>query len=268
MKHKSVQYKNDIIKLKKLKATNPEEYKKQLDTVSKKHSISVKTIYRDMNKPDSAIGVRKTRKDAGKFKTTVNEKQEKMVTELVASGKPKQEAKKITEEKTGEKISGRKLKRFKPLLAGETLFGEDVKKLFDELLELNLMAPDSGIKVIFRDTEFLVDKETLNSISLDLTNCYNRQADPNKRMQFDLMQYAKMKQLNDVLYMQSIARASADVKSLEACSRMLQRLEIDYGSLDTDLKLILSCFRVLKPDITDDEGITLIKKLAEKKSDG
>ncbi|HAX49670.1 MAG TPA: hypothetical protein PK605_00355 [Ignavibacteria bacterium] len=260
MKFRGQDFKKDIIELKKLKATAPEQYTELLKSVTKKYKLSDKTIYREMNKPDHEIGVRKTRDDSGKYKTTVNEKEEKMVTELVASGKSKQEAKKIVEEKTGSKISNRKLERFTPILTGETMFGEDVKAFFEQIFEYELIAPESGIELNYRGKKFLVRKETLNDIILNLVNEYNRQVSSDQKLQLDQTQYMRATMRNDIMYMQSLARAAGDVKSLEACSRMLQRLEMNYGEVDVDLKIILACFRELKPDITEDEAIGLIKK--------
>lgn len=264
MKFRGADFKKDIIQLKKLKATDQDKYKEFLKAVAKKYSISDKTIYREMNKPDNEIGIRKTRDDSGKYKSTVNEKEEKMVTELVASGKSKQAAKKIVEEKTGSKISNRKLERFTPKLTDKTMFGEDVKKFFDKIIELDFIAPDGGIELNCKGNPFLVRKKTLNDISLNLVNEYNMQVSDDQKLQFDETQYIRSTMRNDIMYMQSLARAAGDVKSLEACSRMFQRFEIDYGNIDIDLKIILACFRQLNPTITDDEGLTLIKQIGEK----
>ncbi len=264
MKFRGAEFRKDIIELKKLKATAPDKYKELLKAVTKKYKCSDKTIYREMNKPDHEIGLRKTRGDSGKYKTPVNEKEEKMVTELVASGKSKQAAKKIVEEKTGAKISGRKLERFKPKLSDTTMYGEDVKKFFEKIAEYEFIAPDSGIELEYKDRKFLVRKDTLNDIILNLVNEYNRQVSADQKLQLDQTQYMRATMRNDIMYMQSLARANGDVKSLEACSRMLQRLEMNYGDIDADLKVIMACFRDLKPDITEDEAIGLIKKHGDK----
>lgn len=264
MKFRGADFKKDIIQLKQLKATDQDKYKEFLKAVSKKYTLSDKTIYREMNKPDNEIGLRKTRGDSGKYKTTVNENDEKMVTELVASGKSKQEAKKIVEEKTGSKISQRKLERFTPKLTGETMFGADVKAFFETIFEYDLIAPESGIELNYKGRKFLVRKDTLNDIILNLVNEYNRQVSSDQKLQLDQTQYMRATMRNDIMYMQSLARAAGDVKSLEACSRMLQRLEMNYGEVDVDLKIIMACFRDLKADITEDEAIGLIKKHGDK----
>lgn len=267
MKFKGEDYRKSVQALNEIRVYDKELYKKKIEETANHFKVSVKTIYRDTKKErDGKIaGLRKTREDSGKFKTKISQTEKQMVTELMKAGKTKQDAVKIASEKTGGKISRRKSDRIRPeaSLGGNSLFGSKAKEFIEKLFEFNLIAPDSGIPLNYKGTKFLVSKEALGDIIMILSNAFNQSAGETNKLQLDRKALMKSQIFNLLLYQISLAKISGNIKDIESITRMYQRMEIDYGNISPDLKAVIKVCRVLKPDITEDEVFSLIKKFGD-----
>lgn len=265
--NKGLKYQEAINELKRLRAIDKNKYVKYRGEVAKQFKVSTRTIQRDMKKEKQ---VRKTRADAGKYKTEITHDEELMVTELMKAGKSKQEAVKIVSEKKNKKISVRLSNRIEPKETASTgsgrstMFGEEAKNFFEKIFELDMIAPDSGIKSKFKNVSFTVDKEHLSDIILSLVDCYNMNASPGEKLQLDRKQYLRSQIFNLLSYQVSNNKVSCNLLDLNRITMMYQRMEIDYGEISPDLKVVINVCRALKPDITEDEIFALIKKYGEK----
>jgi len=280
----SIQYQKDINRLKELKAIcqrqdsgrqTESDYIIERERIAKKYSKSIRTIQRDMNKDKI---VRKQRSDSGKLRKQLSDKEKQMITEARTAGKTKKEAVRIIEKKTGKKISNRVASRTEPLTPsplptcgtgsqkGEgrvTMFGEEAKKFLEQFLEYDLIAPENGIKFKHKNVSFILDKEHCKDIILSLIDAYNKATDETNRLQLDRNKYMRSQIFNLISYQVGIAKISGNILNLERVVRMYQKMEIDYGSLPADLDVLIKVCRAIKPDVTEDEIFSLIKKLSE-----
>jgi len=258
----NVQYQKDINRLKELKATDKNKYLAERELVAQKYNKSIRTIQRDMKKDKI---VRKPRSDSGKPRKNLTDKDKIMLTEARASGKTKKEAVKIVEEKTGKKISNRVASRTEPKLATDksTMFGDEAKKFFEKFFEYDLIAPENGIKFKYKNVSFILDKEHCQDIILTLVDAYNRAADEQNRLQLDRNKYLRSQIFNLISYQVSLAKISGNINDLDRIVRMYQKMEVDYGNISPDLDLLIKVCREIKPDITEDEIFSLIKKLSD-----
>jgi hypothetical protein len=279
MKFKGEKYRTLIKELNRLKVFDKKAYQSKLSEVEVSTGYSIKTIYRDMQKEKTGkvAGLRKSRKDTGTFRNKTTQQEKELITELMKAGKTKQEAAEIASGKTGKPISVRKASRIKPeehlpLTKGETqrgsenrpsLFGEEARKFFEHVFELDMIAPDCGIPVKFKNVSFTVGKETLSDIILALTNEYNRKADAGQKLQLDRKALMKAQIFNLLSYQIALAKASGNIKDVASITLMYQRMEIDYGSLSPDFKTVEKICHILKPEITDDEIFGLIEKFSD-----
>lgn len=267
MKFKGEPYRKDIQELIRLKAFDEKKYLKLRDQTSTKYGVSVKTIYRDMSKEKKGghAGLRKTRSDAGKFKTEVTQKEKVMVTELMKAGKTKKEAVNIASQKTGQHISTRKADRIKPDKTSNkkfTMFAPEAKKFIEGFFEFDLIAPDAGIPFKYKGLKFTLVKEDLSDIIMVIINAFNRVADQSGKLQLDRMKLLKSQIFNQLAYQTSVQKVSSNLKDLETITRMYARMEIDYGNLSPDLKVVTQICRTLKPDITEDEIFSMIEQFS------
>lgn len=270
MKYRGAKYENAIKQLKEFRAQsklkNSKElklkYKALMDKVCKEFSISEKTVYRDMSK--QVPGLRKNRNDRGKFRSKITEDEIKKAGEIVEAGNNK----KTVKEKLG--VSKRKMKRINEKLkeaaannSDETMFGQKAKDFFYKLFDMDLIAPSKGIRLSYDEIDFIITKEDLKDIILILSNSYNRAcfADSKKlkRASRDEIRTLMLQQLiDDQMY---IARESRDYKLVDSLTRMIERLNEDE-KLPDDFETILKLCQEIKPDISKEDVIALIKKVA------
>lgn len=267
VKYRGNKYKEAIERLKELRAnykiTRLQDYKikylKLMENICKDFSISEKTVYRDMKK--KIPGLRKNRYDQGKCKTRVSNKEIKIFEEVIMAGNLKAEA------KVKANVSQRKVKRITDKIKSqskvidknaESTFGKEAKKFFENIFDFNLIAPNKGIKL----KGFLVPKEDLKDIILILANAYNRQcfADEKKlKVSRDELRNIFMHNLVEEQMM--LARDTQDYKMIESITRMLDRLN-ENEKLPDDFETMLKVCKELKPDISREELISLIKASA------
>lgn len=276
MKYRGKTYEDNIKRLKALRAEMKIrgrksevgiQYKKLMEKICKKFSISEKTVYRDMNK--RVPGLRKTRADSGKYKSRITKNEVKIAEEIMRAGKTKKEA------ASKAKVSQKKMKRISEKIqkaeagarkSDESMFGKEAKKFFEKFFEFDLIAPEKGVRIRSSSSagrvDFIVQKEDLKDIILILANAYNRQcfADEKKlKVSRDELRNMMMHQLVEELMM--LARDAQDYKMIESITRMLDRLNEDE-KLPGDFDTIIKICKELKPDISASDVIELIKKVA------
>lgn len=273
MMYRGKKYGDAIKKLRELRAeaklkSNTQEarsnYKELMKKVCDEFSISSKTIYRDMNK--AVPGLRKNRNDRGKYRTKITDEEILKAEEIVRAGRTKKNVK----EKL--KVSNRKMKRInkevekqdpRRVTSGQSQFGNEAKLFFEKLFELNLIAPDNGIRMEYDDNfSFIVSKEDLQDIILILSNAYNRACFSNdKKLKVGRDQLRNMMMHQLIEDQIRLATESRDYKMIEAITRMRDRMSED-SKLPDDFETLLKVCRELKPDISKEELIELIKKIA------
>jgi len=269
MKFKGKEFLEDIRKLKKYKNTDKVKYKMFMKTLCGVYNTSEKTIYREMAKPTP--GVRKTRKDAGKSKTTITPKEKAIVRELLDSGEKKTKVKKVLEKITGKKTSTRKLykidkkvKNMKP--DKETTFGKNIQSFLERYFELIYWNESKEKTIKLGSYVFPVNKDDINDVVLVLTNAYNRYAEMNgkKLLKIDRLDLMRSKLYNLLAYRLKIAESETDLKTMESLTDIYNKLRVKQTNLPLDYKVLENILKSFKPDITIDEIISLLKEHGEK----
>jgi len=258
-----MQYKSEIQKLKelqvrsKLNRNNTAEYKKYMEAIKKKYSISAKTIYRDMRKKNPMV--RKIRSDRGIIKSKPSIKESKMIKELIKAGKKQKELKEIIGNKKGKKISYNKIKRIKENVKNtESNFGKKFADFIVKYFDLDKVAENIRIKM--KEYEFTIYKEDMEDIQLILKNAYNR-LHKNNGKNFIVSREEKRRMMLEHLIENQItlAKDSGDYKMIESITRMQERIKEDFV-YESDFAVFEKCCRELKPEITREEIIALIKR--------
>lgn len=263
MKYKGKTYEQKINELKKLRHVDRAKYFKLMFEIAQHYDISVKTIYRDINKP--VPGLRKKRSDAGIIKNKLTESEISFAEEIMKTGKPIKKAKEVIEQKTKKKVSTRKMQRIrneavKKPDSDKTQFGNEARKFFNRLFEYDLIAPARGIELKYKNVSFIVNKEDLRDVIMILTNAYNRAVlVDDKKMKLDRNQMRKIMLHHLIEEQMRIASESADSKLVESLTRMIDRLEVEQ-KIDANFKVLETICKTLKPDISRSDIIELIKK--------
>lgn len=266
----------DIQTLKKLsKLMNKEKYLAFKSELAKKYKVTIRTIENWMNK--RVPGKRKSRNDAGKLRKPVLSKEKKAAKELLSAGVDIQDVKKIIEKKTGGKITDRKLNNIRkaiepelsqkpdmnivdmPIEAAEpSCFGDKGKEMFQQLFDLDLIAPGYGYKVRVNGGVFTVPKEDADDICLILANAYNRTA--GSKFKVDREQLVRQRLFH--LVEQQVRLAATErlsSKEVESLIRQFKNLQQDI-ELDANIRTVEKICKELKPDITWSEIGSLIRK--------
>ncbi|MCC7158956.1 MAG: hypothetical protein IT281_05410 [Ignavibacteria bacterium] len=273
MMYRGKKYEDAIRKLRELKAEvklgNQKlelrtQYKSFMEMVCKEFSISEKTVYRDMNKP--VPGLRKNRNDRGKYRSKITDEEILKAEEIMKAGQTKKTVKK----KLG--VSNRKMKRINSEVSKQdsghntqdsvSNFGNEAKVFFEKLFEMNLIAPKNGIKLDYQDLSFIVPKADLGDIILILSNAYNRScfADE-KKLKVGRDELRNMMMHHLIEDQMRLAQESRDYKMIEAITRMRDRMSED-SRLPDDFDTLLKVCKEIKPDISKEDVISLIKKVS------
>lgn len=260
-----------IKELMKLRALpSKEQYLEKKENIIKKYGVSARTV--EMWLRQRTPGLRKVRSDAGHNRVKITQKEKRIVSELMKSGKRIKDIKKITENKTTKKMSNRKLNKIRRNEASkitdetekkteESNFGDKAKELFEELFELDLIAPDAGVKIKVKGTNFIVRKEYLEDICMILANAYNNAVE--LKYKVDRNEMLRMKIMNLIEQQVRLAmNGLVDTKSIEAITRMFDRLN-ENVEMDVNIRTVEKVCKELKKDITLSEIISLLKKHSE-----
>lgn len=261
----SYKFEQDVLKIKRI--TDPRKRRQAILKVAAAHGTTDKSIYRHMKK--KVPGLRKVRKDSGKDKTPVTKKEASMVTELVRAGKTRGEASKILSSKTKRPISIRKMTKIshaikkaeEPIEPVPSNFGSAALGLIRKLFELDLMAPDSGLKYEYNDVKFFIAKKQLEDIASICATSYNNYVTGDaKRLKGDYIDQLKLQLFYDIQELRRIAKATGNIKDVEALTRMYDRLKTKNVELTPDFYLLEKCMKDLKPEITREQVIAIVKK--------
>lgn len=278
MMYRGKKYEDAIRKLKEEKAEakaknnsgSKNKYKELMKKVCDEFSISEKTVYRDMNKP--VPGLRKNRNDRGKYRTKITDEEILKAEEIMKAGRTK----KTVKNKLG--VSNRKMKRInkqvgslQSTVSNQSQFGNEAKKFFEKLFEMDLIAPGKGIRMEDvkwkmddgKNFTFIISREDLSDIILILSNAYNRAcySDAKKlKVGRDQLRSMMMQQLIEDQV--RLATVSQDYKMIEAITRMRDRMS-ETSKLPDDFETILKVCQELKPDLSKEDLIELIKKVAQ-----
>ena len=258
-------FEQDVMKIKKI--LDQSKRRAMVIDVAKAHGVSDKTVYRHLNK--RVPGVRKVRKDSGKDKTPVTKKEASIVSEVVKAGNTRKEAKEVLMKKLDKKISNRKLSKITSKIKTEPVteettpsnFGSAALQIIRKLLELDLVAPDSGLKYEYNEVKFFITKKQLEDIALILATAYNNSVTgDSKKLKGDHIAQLKAQMFYDLCEMRRVAKDSRNNKEYEGVVRMLDKLEEKNVEMTPDFYVLEKCMKELKPEITREQVIALIKK--------
>lgn len=257
---RGTKYIEDIRQLRSLKLKDKAAYFAFFKTVMKEYDISQRTLYRDM-KSKKTPGLRKTRKDSGKFRSKMSLSQQRIMSEAMESGLTKQAAVKLAEERAKKKVSARVANRTKLISVPVTNFDDNIKPFLEKLCGYNLMSPKSAIKLKLGKLSFSVVKEDLSDIILILTNAFNR-SNENNSIPLDKNELFKKKIFQLLEYNIKLAEENSDLKSLESITRMYNSIQEDHD-LGTDFELVYKLCSALRPGISRPEIISMIKQFSK-----
>ncbi|KXK03516.1 MAG: hypothetical protein UZ04_CHB001001474 [Chlorobi bacterium OLB4] len=261
MEKNTYKFKQDISELRKLKVADKEKYKEMFQSVMKSYKISQVTLYRAMK--SERPGIRKRRSDFGSEKDPVTASEKSLVTEVMLSGKTKKQAVKIASEKTGRKITGHKAAKIKPDQdIDESQFAEGIKKFINEILEIDLIAPEAGLYFKHKGVAFKVEKDYIEDIALVLCTAYNESLG-SSFMRVDREQLMKSQIFHLVQEAIRVAGTRFDMKLVLQLTRMYKDLKSNSMiEVNPDFDTVYKCLQEVKPDVTKSEVISLIKKHA------
>jgi hypothetical protein len=259
-----------VMKLRKLRGkVDKTEYRIEKKRIAAHYKVTERSVENWL--VAKVPGKRKSRSDSGKDRKPIRSKEKKVVKELIENNLPVADVKKIAEEKTGEKISNRKMMKIRKKVEKEeeaekieeSNFGDKAKEVFRTLFELDLIAPDRGVSMKIDGKKYIIPKCDLEDICLILANAYNRQGKAKYKADRDELLKRKILHLIE----QQVRLASAervDTKTIVLITQMYDKM-LEKVDMDTNIKVVENICKELKPDITFTEVISLIKKYSEEK---
>jgi len=269
MIHKGKEFEADMRKLKMLAARKRKnkvkygaEYRDFKHHVAEKYGRSIRSVEKWITQRTPWI--RDKRDDVGKERVKLPAKVKKALHEVIEAGATKKDAKKIVSEKLKTKISDRKATRVlsvEPKEADATEFGEEAKNFFRNLFELDLIAPERGLKMKYRNTSFLITKPDLEDVCMILANAYNRHAETKNMVKVNRASFRKSKlwQLYDEA-VTLINNRGVNISDLKEISLFIQRLEIDRNKISPRVQTFWKIMQNYAPEITLDEVISLAEE--------
>lgn len=269
MIHKGKEFEADLRKLKMLAARKRKnrvkygaEYKDFKNLVSLKYGKTLRTVENWITQRTPWI--RDKRDDVGKERVKLPAKVKKALHEVIEAGATQKEAKSIVSEKLKTKISNRKASQVlsvEPKGSYATEFGEEAKNFFRNLFELDLIAPERGLKMKYRNTSFIVTKPDLEDVCMILANAYNRHAETKSMVKVNRASYRKTKlwQLYDEA-VSLINNRGVNISDLKEISLFIQRLEIDRNKISPRVQTFWKIMQNYAPEITLDEVISLAEE--------
>ncbi len=262
---RGTKYAEEMRELKELRAKMildkkyTEKYKAKMKGICEAYSISEKTIYRDIHK--KIPGLRKRRSDEGKERVSPDKRESVIILEAMRAGKTLEEARKISELKTKKKMSYVKAKKTKieeTESVKESAFGSEFKKFIEKHFDMEMITTGE-VTVKLGNYKFAIKKDDMNDIVLILINAYNRWQKHNE-LDLPLDRELLREQMLMHLFEEQIRAVSevGDIKSIEMLTRIYDRMKPQY-ELNTDFAIFEKCIRQLKPGITKEEIIGMIK---------
>jgi hypothetical protein len=203
MIERTAAYMKDLEELIKKKAEGESIHYAFALKMSERHKISYPTIDRDEKKVIAGLDprIRQIREDRGKEKNPAKPEHVAIVSELVQSGYSIQDAVKkaagITDEPIGKRLETKISNKMKEENSGAntnnesspampanemelSLFGDEFGKFLKEHFKLDMIAPGKGIKIDLGEHSFIMRKEFINDIILNLKNAHDDYNTENK----------------------------------------------------------------------------------------
>jgi len=263
---KTKTYDREIEELRMLRAkklVNPEykeKYREKMEFIENNFGLSKKSIYRDIRKKNPSV--RKIRTDKNKIKSKPDKKESVMILEAIKSGKTLEKARQVVEEITGKKVSYVKSKRIDVDGADikESSYGNEFRKAIEKMFKYELIAPEKEIEIKLGGYKFTITKEDAGDIIMILTNAYNRWQKHNELdlpLDRDLLREHMLMHLFEEQL--RIAQDQRDLKNVELLTRIYERMRSDFN-MNSDFAVFEKCMRELKPGITREEVISIIKR--------
>lgn len=260
---------DDVQKLKRMQKlkdrTKYADFKRELCA---KYKVVPRTIELWMNK--RMPGQRKGRNDAGRERVKVKPSVKRKIAEMVESGVNIKEVKKLTG------VSKEKINKQREKMQSDTdsqelkesSFGGKAKELFEKLFQMDLIAPERGIKISTKKDGgkreyIIIPKSDVEDICLILGNAYNRAEFAEKNKYPVDRQALREKMILHLIEMQiRLATMNSNTKDIEALTRMHDRMKESF-EMNADIKVVEKICKELKPDIGFDDIVGLIKKHSE-----
>lgn len=264
----------EINKLKLIrKLKDKTDYLKAKKEIAAKYNVTLRTVENWLNKDNA--GIRKSRADAGKPRVQISESEEQITKELLTGGNQIKNIKKVLMEKTKKKVSNRKLNHIRDKAeaglstrqttesgqTSATSFGDEAKELFERLFELDLIAPNYGIKIKVGDKDIIIPKYYLETVCMILADAYNYvenkyKIDPEQLMRKRLFHLIEQ----HIRIAETQTSSTEDVKDLvKMYNDLLEKVK-----LNADLKVVEKICQELKAGITFSEIVALIEKYSVK----
>lgn len=249
-------------KRKKNNAKYGEEYLNLKEVIAQKYDVSIRTVERWVKA--RTPWARDKRDDAGKIRTKVPRKITKYINETLETGLTKKAAKETVEKISGQKLSNRVFDREakKEISSEVTGFGSEAKEFFKKLFEIDLIPPEKGLKLRYKNTSFIVTKPDLEDVCRVLANAYNRTVDQKSQLPVNRASLRRSKlwhMFDEALTL--INERGVNVTDLKEVSLFTQRLEIDRNKINPRVTTIWKIVQVYNPDVTLDEVISLAEEL-------
>jgi hypothetical protein len=236
---------------------------KQRDIVMKRHKIGKSTVYRQMKKETPGL---KHTTAWGLSNSPVTEEEISMVHELLVKQMPLSEIRKALERHYGDNYPIRRIDRIRKVIdkrkwnddeaGGETNFGDNLRKLFIEYSNLDLIDPARTVKLMLIRKEYRANcgviKDALDMIIYSAEN-EGKSTPVINRMKMEMMVSKKLDQITKGQHI-----AMYDMKALESIRRSLDTAK--NTSFHPDHKVLAEVCRELKPGITDVEIFMLAEK--------
>ena len=248
---------------KKDRAKYSRHYSNFVERVMKKYGVSQRSIQKWVKAPTP--WVRDGRDDKGKERVVLPRKVEKMMHDAIDAGLKIKDARQVIKKLTGTSVSDRKrvrvLKKEKLADRPDTVFGSEAKDFFRKLFDLDLIPPDKGIKMKYRNETFIVSKPDLEDTCRILANAYNRQAQQKDKLRLSRSAYRKQKLWQ--LYDEAVTKiecGGVNIADLKEISLFIQRLEIDRNKINPRVNTMYKIIQHYNPDVTIDEVISLAEE--------
>lgn len=231
-------------------------------SVCKSYDIPERTLRKHLKKGQP--GKRDERIDKDKEKVKLPKIVDKIVSEVMQTGKSKTEAVKIAEDKAGVKISVHKAVKIKTdVEINESSFGVNMKKLIEAVFEIDKIAPGAFLPIeIVRNGKtftFELHFETIQNIKLLLANEFNNSVEDRYKMICDRDRIKQI--LIDELFEENIRTAVAanDTKKVSVLINDYKKLRVHDTELSPNFNTAFKAARVFKRDLTKKEFIDAVK---------
>lgn len=268
MINKGKQFETDIKNLKALAAARKKnsgkygaDYISFRDNIAGKYDVSVRTVQNWVKA--KTPWARDKRDDAGKIRSKVSPKVTGLIDDALKSGHTKKQVKKIITDKTGKNISNRVLNREakKEVTSDHTGYGSEAKEFFKKLFDIDLIPSDKGIKMKYKNSNFIINKSDLADVCMILANAYVRSTGSSTfKINRAAMRRSNLWQMFDEA-VTLINDRGVNITDLKEISLFIQRLEIDRNKINPRAVTVWKIVQNYNPSVTLDEVISLAEEL-------